>query len=74
MIWGVSFALVEEHLAGLGYRRVRSVMGTILFIKGSEVFTIREPNVNGSLPENLVNDAFDTAGLDVPDWPVGWVD
>jgi hypothetical protein len=32
------------------------------------------PNVNGDVPEALINDALDNAGLPVPSWRVFWCD
>ena len=74
MIWGYRFAQVEEHLASLGFRRVRTVEGIAIFRKDDEFFTIREPNALGSLPENIVLDAFDAAGLRPPPPADGYVD
>jgi hypothetical protein len=74
VIWGYRFVEIEEHLARLGYRRTGIVEGIVLFRNGDEIFTIREPNVLGSLPENLILDAFDNAGLPPPEPAAGYVD
>ncbi len=36
--------------------------------------TIHKPNVHGDLPEILVNDACDTAGIEPPNLPTHWCD
>ena len=74
MIWGYAFAEIETHLARLGFRRVREVAGTILFSRGDEAFTLRAPNVDGLLPETIVIDAFDRAGLPPPTPATRYVD
>ena len=51
-----------------------TVEGIVIFRRGGAIFTIREPNVLGSLPENLVLDAFDNAGLPPPEPAAGYVD
>ena len=74
MIWGYRFEAIEQHLATLGYRRVGSVEGIAIFRKGAEIFTLLESNTLGSLPENVVIDAFDNAGLPPPDPADDYVD
>jgi hypothetical protein len=66
LIWGYHFRDVEEHLATLGYRRIRETELTLIFMNSDRVFTIRKPNVHGSWPEPTVLDAFDVAGLEPP--------
>lgn len=66
MIWGYSFDEVERHLLALGFLRVRVVDGIVLFRRHDVIFTFREPNQDGMLPETLVVDSFDNAGLDPP--------
>ena len=36
--------------------------------------TLRVPNVEGNVPEILVNGAFEAAGIDVPGWDAFWCD
>jgi hypothetical protein len=65
LIWGYRFTDIERYLADLGFVPVEEVAEHVLFLRGADV-TIRKPNVLGMLPENLVNDAFDSAGLPPP--------
>jgi hypothetical protein len=74
VIWGYRFVEVQQHLARLGYQQVGTVEGIVIFRNGEAIFTIREPNVLGSLPENLVLDAFDNAGLPPPEPAAAYVD
>ena len=74
MIWGYRFPDVEAHLLRLGYARVRTVDGIVIFRRGPDVFTIREPNIHGMLPETIVMDAFDRAELDPPPPASDYVD
>lgn len=74
MIWGYRFTEVEAHLEGLGYVRVRLVDGIVIFRSSDAIFTLREPNQDGMLPETVVIDAFDNAGLPPPPPASGYVD
>lgn len=74
MIWCVSFAEIEAFLESAGYRRVRTVDGNVLFLKGRRPFTIREPNIHGELPENIVLDAFSAARIEPPGFTVRFSD
>ncbi|MEA2861085.1 MAG: hypothetical protein QOC72_3124 [Methylobacteriaceae bacterium] len=75
MIYCVRFSEVVEYLNSIGFRQVGTVEGQVIF-RGSnnKLAIIREPNVHGNLPENIVNDAFYTARLEPPDWDVFWGD
>lgn len=74
MIYCVRFADVEAHLEEFGYTFVEAGPLTRLYARGDDEFTIRLPNVNGDLPEIVVDDAFQQAGLTVPRWDVHWCD
>ena len=74
MVWGYSFADIEEHLLALGYVRVRIIDGIVLFRRGDAIFTIRGPNLDGMLPETIVVDAFDNAGMEPPPPATRYVD
>ncbi len=76
MIYCVAFSEVELHLGGLGFRRVGQTEGTVRFRadRPDRLITVRAPNVNGDVPEALINDAFDAAGLIPPTWNVFWCD
>ncbi len=74
MIHCVRFAEIESHLERLGFALVRRVGQNRYYAHGTRVFTIREPNVDGNLPEIIANGAFDAAGLRPPDWRVFWCD
>lgn len=75
MIWGYRFDQVELHLHGLGDVKVRLVDGIVIFRRSDVIFTIREPNQDGMLPETVVVDAFDNAGLEPPPQPrTMWTD
>ncbi len=76
MIYCVRFSDVERHLHELGFERVGQTEATIRFSAdgGARLITVRAPNVNGDVPESLINDAFDTAGLSQPRWDVFWCD
>lgn len=66
MIWGYGFDEVERHLLALGFFKLRVVDGVVLFRRRDVIFTVREPNQDGTLPETIVVDAFDNAGLEPP--------
>lgn len=69
-----------RHAQGVAYLRELhfDLMGRTdeaeLYAAGDRVISIRRPNVNGDVPENLVADAFDAAGLPLPPWNVHWCD
>ena len=74
MIWGYEFSEIVEHLGRLGFSRASAVDGNVLFLRGGRIFTIREPNADGRLPETIVADAFDNAGLPPPPPATRYVD
>jgi hypothetical protein len=75
VIYCVQFSDVVEHLRGLGFREVGRVEGQVIFRgPNNKLAIIREPNVNGHLPENIVNDALVTARIDPPNWNTFWCD
>ena len=74
MIWGYAFSEIEAHLSTLGFAEVRRVAGTVIFRKDRDIVPIREPNVDGLLPETIVLDAFDAAGLPPPRPATRYVD
>ena len=74
MIYCVKFDLIAAHLSDLEFRFVEQTGYTLQYERGDELFTIRAWNENGDLPEIIVNDAFDAAGLPVPQWTVHWCD
>ena len=71
MIHCVAFVDVVAHLNAIGFREVGRVEFQLIF-RGprDELFTLREPNIAGYLPEILVNDAFDAARMEPPRWTV----
>lgn len=74
MIYCVRFDDVVAHLTGLGFTAAGRTASTFLYQRGEDEFTIRIPNQNGDLPEAIINDALDSAGLPVPRWTVHWCD
>ena len=74
MIYCVRLKDVLEHLRGQGFEFQEQVGETAIFLRGDENLTVHAPNVNGDVPEALVNDALDNAGLPVPSWRVFWCD
>lgn len=74
MIYCVRDEDVVAHLASVGFHLIgRSPEGRA-FLRGKQRLSIRAPNQDGHLPEILVNDAFDVAGLTPPAWEVFWCD
>lgn len=75
MIYCVKFDDVAAHRRDIGFREIGRSDDFVAFQRedGSRL-TLRPPNVNGDLPEILVNDAFATAGLGVTSWAVFWFD
>lgn len=75
MIYCVQFSDVVEHLRVLGFRQVALIEGQVIF-RGprNEIAIIRESNVNGHLPETIVNHALETARIEPPKWKVFWCD
>ena len=43
-------------------------------MRNGDRFSIRQPSVDGHIPEILVNDASDAARLEPPPWNVFWCD
>lgn len=74
MIYCVSFDEVREYVLSIGFREIARFEETVNFERGAELLTTRRPNVNGHVPESLVNDAFDAASLAPPPWDVFWCD
>jgi hypothetical protein len=74
MIYCVDFDEVERHLSRLGFRRAGRTERNSLFRRADDIVIIHAPNVDGHVPEILVNDAFDAAGLPCPAWHVFWCD
>ena len=74
MIYCVKFDEVVNHLRSQGFQRHKQIGETVIFVKDDEDLTFHAPNVNGDVPEALVNDALDNAGLPVPSWTVFWCD
>lgn len=75
MTYCVRFREVAEALASVSYRDVDRIEGVVIFEhpQGRRLY-LHAPNENGDIPEMLVNDAFDAAGLDPPAWNVFWCD
>ena len=69
MIYCIRFEDVVAHLQ-LGFRPAAATSESRIFRR----LSIRGPNVDGDVPEILVNDAFDAAGLQPPAWDVFWCD
>ena len=74
MIYCVIHAIVLDHLRTLGFEIIGSTNEADVFARGAEIVTIRKPNVNGHIPEILIEDAFDSAGLPPPSLDVFWCD
>ena len=75
MIYCVRFEDVASHLHATGYREVARTERTVLFVRADGVrLLVRAPNVDGNVPESLVLDAFETAGLQPPDIRTFWCD
>lgn len=74
MIYCIRFEDVVAHLEQLGFRPAEATSESRIFRRSGERLSIRGPNVNGDVPEILVNDAFDAAGLQPPAWDVFWCD
>lgn len=75
MIYCVRFSEVVARLTERGFREVGRTETSILFghPDGDRV-VIHAPNLDGNIPEALVDDAFDSAGLIPPSWSVFWCD
>jgi hypothetical protein len=72
LIYCVWFREVEAHLAGLGFERIGETAETVVFVRGeTDLVTLRRVE---RLPETLMNNAFDRAGLDPPDLQTFWCD
>ena len=74
MIYCVRDADILAHLETAGFTQIGETPEGRAFMRGSEALTIRLPNLDGNIPEILVNDAFDAAGLTPPKWDVFWRD
>lgn len=74
MIYCVTYEQVEGHLLSIGFSEIDRGDLTIDFEREGELLVLRAPNVNGHVPEVLVNDAFDAAGIAPPQWDVFWCD
>lgn len=66
MIYHVRFADIAEVLSAVGFEEVGRTEATIIYRREDRRFIIHAPNVNGHLPEILMLDAFDAAGLSPP--------
>lgn len=75
MIYCIRFADVVADLAVRDYVEIdRSDIAVIFQNSSARRLYIRPPNQDGHVPEILVNDAFDAAGLIPPAWDVFWCD
>lgn len=74
MIYCVKYDEVRRYLLHMGYSQDSEFDNTILFTRGREIVTLRRPNVDGNVPEMLVNGALEAAGLNPPMWSVFWCD
>lgn len=74
MIYCVRYEDVVAHIESLAFRLIEATEEGRAFVRAGQRLSLRGPNVNGDLPEVLVNDAFDTAGLSPPEWNVFWCD
>lgn len=63
MIYCVTHADVLDHLRTRGFESIGRTDETDLFARGAEVVSVRKPNVNGHVPEILIEGALDAAGL-----------
>ena len=71
MIYCVAFSDVEEHLRGIGFRRLAETSETVIFERGDELVTLRRLE---RLPEVLMNNAFYEAELEPPELQTFWCD
>lgn len=74
MIYCVRYEDVVATLNGLGFASIGIDEGAEAFVCDVRLFSIRLPNVNGDLPEIIVNNAFEAAGLVPPTWNTFWCD
>ena len=75
MIYCVRFSEVAGTLRQRGYVEVdRSDIAVVFENNSAHRVSIHPQNRDGHLPEILVNDAFDAAGLEPPAWDVFWCD
>ena len=64
-----------DHLGQIGFQDADRTGSTIAFERpGSARLLLRMPNTDVNIPEILVHDAFDAAGLSPPKWDVFWCD
>ena len=62
-------------LAVHGYVEVdRSETAVVFQTESAKRVSLHPPNHAGHVPETLINDAFDVAGLTPPAWDVFWCD
>jgi hypothetical protein len=62
-------------LHGLGFREIGRTKESLAFeAPDGRRIIIRRANENGHIPEIIVADAFDTAGVTMPKWHVFWCD
>ena len=75
MIHCVRFVDVVAFLERGGFAEAGRTEASCIFRHpdGRQVI-VRRPNVDGHVPEILVDDAFDAAGLPPPRWDVFWCD
>lgn len=74
MIYCVRYEDVVTHLDSIGFRQTNQTAEGRTFRRGIDRLSLRGPNQDGHVPEILVNDAFDAAGLTPPAWDVFWCD
>ncbi len=75
MIYCIAHGYILAYLGGLGFSEIGSTEEAISFeAPGGRRIVIRKANENGHIPEVLVADAFDTAGVPMPAWDVFWCD
>ena len=74
MIYCVLYEDARRYLEGSGFRSFGAAEGAEVFVRNGDRFSIRQPSVDGHIPEILVNDAFDAARLEPPPWNVFWFD
>ena len=74
MIYCVRDEDVVAYILAEGFRQIGGSAEGRAFVKEDLRLSVRAPNQDGHIPEILVNDAFDAAGLVPPTWDVFWCD
>ena len=74
MIYCFEFDEVEGYLRTLGWRCVGRTELHGIYGRGEDYITFPRPNVDGKIPETLVNEALDELEIPVPKFEPSWCD